>query len=261
MGSFMSSPKNIIITGASNGIGAALAKKYAGVGITLGLIARNSERLQAIADDCIQQGAQVHLGLLDVSESEIIAKWLLDFDDAHPVDLVIANAGITNSIQADNVETWAGTCQILDINLYGVINTVYPLIRPMQQRQQGQIACMSSLAAYRGMPVTPSYCASKAAVKAYTEALRGALAPDKIKVSVICSGFVKSNLSAAFPGPKLFMLTPEKAAKLISAGLAKNKACISFPFPLNIGMQLLALLPDRPATWILSQLKYGANKR
>jgi len=258
----MSVPQNIIITGANRGIGKALAQIYAHTGVTLGLCARNQSKLDEIAEICRQQGATVITAAIDVKNTKVLKQWLLEFDIKNPIDLVIANAGITNSLHANGEpETWEETCEILDINLYGVLNTLYPLIKPMQQRQQGQMVIISSLTAYRGMPLTPSYSASKAAIKSYGEALRGWLKNDNIQVTVVCPGFVKSDLSAAFPGPKLFMISPEKAAKLIQRGLSKNKAIISFPFPLDLGMKLLALLPASIAEWILSALNYGDNRK
>ncbi len=127
----------------------------------------------------------------------------------------------------------------------------------MRQRGNGQIALVSSLAAYRGMPVTPAYCASKAAVKSYGEALRGWLSPEGIQVNVICPGFVNSDMSDTFSAPKPFMVTATKAANIIKNDLKKNKAIIAFPFPLNLGMWLLALLPFSIASFFLGLSGYN----
>jgi len=130
----------------------------------------------------------------------------------------------------------------------------------MKKRKHGQIAIVSSLAAYRGMPITPSYCASKAAIKSYGEALRGWLAEDGIRVSVICPGFVESELSAQFFGDKPLMISSQKAASIIIKGLEKNKARISFPFPLNLGMWFLAILPPTISDWFMRLFSYGAKR-
>jgi short-subunit dehydrogenase len=111
------------------------------------------------------------------------------------------------------------------------------------------------------MPITPSYCASKAAIKSYGEALRGWLVEDNIKVSVICPGFVESALSAQFHGDKPMMITADKAASLIIKGLHKNTANISFPFPLNLGMWFLAVLPAGLANFLMKQFSYGATRK
>ena len=253
---------NIVITGASAGIGFALAKLYAKPEITLGLIGRNKVKLESIEAICRQQGAKVVTGALDVGDEIAIKKWLLEFDKQFPVDLLIANAGVTSIMPSNgDGETWAAISHVLDTNIYGVFNSVYPLIEPMRQRKQGQIALMSSLAAFRGMPISPVYCASKAAVKSYGEALRGWLSLYGVKVSVICPGFIKSDLSDHFPEPKLLLMSTDRAAQIIYKGLIKNKALISFPFPLNLGMKILAIIPADIANWILNALGYGGLRK
>jgi short-subunit dehydrogenase len=127
----------------------------------------------------------------------------------------------------------------------------------MQQRGSGQIALMSSLAGYYGLPVTPSYCASKAAIKAYGEAIRGAVARYGVKVSVIMPGYVQSEMCAAMPGPKLFLWTADKAARVIAQRLQKNPARISFPFPLDFGTWLLAVMPASWSQYFVNLLGYG----
>ncbi len=205
----MSSPKNIIITGASSGMGAALALAYTAPEINLGLIGRDKDRLAEITQRCQERGAIVDAKIIDVTQTAELTRWIEDFDSQHPVDLIVANAGITSCIAADNkAESWETMKRVFDVNLYGVLASVSPLIEPMRRRKQGQIALMSSLGAYRGLPLTPAYCGSKAAVKIYGEALRGLLASDGVAVSVICPGFVKSPMSDKFPGPKPFIISP-----------------------------------------------------
>jgi short-subunit dehydrogenase len=255
------SPQNIIITGASTGIGKALAICYAKPGVTLGLIARNQDKLNTVAKLCQQNGAKVHIAAIDVTNASLLKQWLLEFDSEHPADLVIANAGVTSSLVNAEIESWEQVKQVLDININGVINTVYPLIEPMQQRKRGQIALISSLAAYRGMPISPTYCASKAAIKSYGEGLRGWLQLDGIAVSVVCPGFVKTELSDRFRAPKMFMISADKAAQFIEQGLAKNKAEISFPFPLDLGMKFLAWLPIDLGNWLFQLLGYGTRRK
>ena len=251
---------NIIITGASAGIGFALAKLYAKQGVNLGLIGRSSEKLAIISAICREQGAQVVTAAIDVTDTEALKNWLLAFDAPFPVDLLIANAGVTSIMPDDGAgESWAAVSQVLDVNIYGVFNTVYPLIEPMRQRQKGQIALVSSLAAFRGMPISPAYCATKAAVKSYGEALRGWLQQDNVKVNVICPGFVKSQLSDQFTQPKILMMPAEQAAKIIQRGLEKNNAVISFPFPLDLGMKILGILPAWFVNWIFTVLNYSAK--
>jgi short-subunit dehydrogenase len=116
---------------------------------------------------------------------------------------------------------------------------------------------MSSLAAFFGLPVTPSYSASKAALKAYGEALRGWLAPEGIRISVVMPGYVESQMCRDMPGPKPFLWPADKAARFIKRRLARNQARISFPFPLNYGTWWLSVLPPAISERILGLLDYG----
>jgi short-subunit dehydrogenase len=197
-----------------------------------------------------------------VRDNDTLGAWITQFNTTYPIDLIIANAGITSGLGLNGeAESREAIQQVIDINLFGVINTIHPIIASMQKRQQGHIVIVSSLAAYRGLPITPAYCASKAAVKAYGEALRGWLKVDNVKVSIICPGFVDSQMSQKFTGSKPFLLTPAKAAKIIAKGINKNKALISFPFPLNFGTWLLAIIPNILAEPIIDWLGYGARRQ
>lgn len=253
--------KRILITGASNGMGAALARRYAAQGIFLCLLARNEERLKKVAAQCKDRGATVEIFPLDIRDSARVQTTIEQIDAQQAIDLIICNAGVTSHIgDHGEPENWDAICNVIDTNLYGVMASLNPLISRMQQRKSGQIALVSSLAAYRGMPITPSYCASKAAVKSYGEALRGWLAEDGVKVSVICPGFVESNMSNNFPGDKPLMISANKAADIIVKGLQKNRARISFPFPLNLGMWFLSVLPSGLSDWIMRWFSYGAKR-
>jgi len=251
-----SSPHVIVITGASHGIGAALARAYARPGITLGLTGRHAARLAAVAQDCLEQGAQVQTGCIDATDEVGMRVWLQAFDAHTPVEVLIANAGVAHTLQAGDVDESAEIIRaVFAVNTHGVFNTLTPLIESMRTRRRGQIGIVSSLSAYVGMPVSPAYCASKAAVKVYGEALRGCLAPHGVGVTVICPGFVKTDMSDRFPGPTPFRISAEKAAHLIQRGLARNCARVSFPFPLNLSMWFLSVLPPTLSLWL--QKRFG----
>jgi len=247
----------VLITGASGAIGGALARLYAAPGVTLILHGRNRTLLDALALECGERGAEVHTFAFDVRDTEQLRQWAGKMAREMPPDLVIANAGMNIDIGANREgERWEEVERLLDVNLRSVMALVDALLPMMRQRGSGQIALMSSLAAYFGLPVTPSYCASKAAVKAYAEALRGWLAPEGVRVNVIMPGYVDSPMCRAMPGPKPFLWTPERAAKAIRRGLEKNRARISFPFPLNLGTWFLAVLPAGFSVRILRVLGY-----
>lgn len=238
----MLSPKTILITGASSGLGEALALEYAAPGITLCLHGRDADRLEQVTGECRQRGAAVVNVTGDVTQTAALTSWIQDVDRLHPIDLVVANAGISGGT-ARGVEGIDQTRRIFAVNVDGVINTVMPLIVPMARRGRGQIAIMSSLAAFRGMPGAPAYCASKAAVRLWGEGLRAELAPRGIGVSVICPGFVVSRMTAANDFHMPMLMPADCAARIIRRGLARNRGRIAFPWPMYAAARLLAALP------------------
>jgi short-subunit dehydrogenase len=236
--------RHVLITGASGAIGRALALDYAAPGCVLSLTARDAARLRETAELCRQRGAEVFSAELDVADTALLMRWIEERDWHLPVDLAIANAGITSCIGSDGAaEPWARVEQLFQVNLIGAAASIHPLLTRMTQRGGGQIALMSSLGGYVGMPISPAYNASKAALKVYGAGLRGWLAPRGVRLSVICPGFVASTMSDAYPGPRPFLLSAEQAARIIRKGLAANRAVIAFPLPLALAMRWLALLP------------------
>jgi short-subunit dehydrogenase len=237
-------PAKVLITGATGGLGQALAEHHARQGDALLLHGRDLERLGQLAARCRELGATVRTLDFDLSQRGRLEDWRRQLANEPAFDLVIVNAGITsNTAGDDSGEPWQRIEQLMDINLYAAMATVDAVLPAMRARRQGQIALISSLSAWYGLPVTPAYCASKAGLKAYGEALRGWLAGEGIAVNVVLPGFVATRMSASFPAPKPFMLSPERASRIISRGLQRNRARISFPFPLNFGMWWLAVLP------------------
>jgi len=238
----MEEPRHILITGGSSGIGEALALLYAGPAIRLSLSGRDAARLAAVAERCRDRGAAVESAAIDVADAAAMAAWIARADGTRPLDLVIANAGI--ALPAGPLAERGQRLRLtLAVNLMGVVNTIEPAIPLMAARRRGQIAIMSSLAGFRGMPSAGAYSASKAAVKAYGEALRGELAPLGIEVSVICPGFVKSRITDANKFPMPLLLESARAAAIIRRGLRRNRARIAFPFLLYAAVWLLAALP------------------
>lgn len=236
-----SMPKNILITGATSAIGGALAQRYAAQGVTLHLHGRNAMKLAEVARRCRELQAEVHTTLLDMRDFDGLRNWLVSLQE---LDLAILNAGMNTHAHAPGeLEPWEAVDTLLDLNLKSAVVAVHAVVPGMRKRGQGQIALVSSLAAYFGLPVTPTYSASKAGLKAYGEGLRGWLAPQGIKVNVIMPGYVKSAMCDDMPGPKPFLWTPQRAADAIFRGLRRNAARISFPFPLNFGTWWLAVLP------------------
>jgi short-subunit dehydrogenase len=237
-------PRSILITGASSGIGAALARAYAAPRTRLAICGRDTARLAAVADLCRERGAEVIETCLDVTEAPAVAAWIDTADRASPLELVIANAGVQGGLWRDGAgETLGELHRVMEVNFGGVSNTIHPVLPAMRRRRRGQIALIASLAALRGLPYSPGYCASKAAVRIYGEALRSWLAPEGIDVSVVLPGFVETRLSNTVSGPKPLIFSPERAAGIIRRGLAKGRRQIAFPYPLYLGMKLMRALP------------------
>lgn len=255
----MKNPHHILITGGSSGIGEALALYYAAPGVTLYLSGRNAERLNAVAAAARARGADVHEAVINVTEREKMAQWIEAADAAHPLDLVFANAGISGGTGGGaggpmQCEPLSQARAIFDVNLGGVLNTIEPVLPRMIDRGQGQIAIISSLAAYRGWPGAPAYSASKGAVRFYGEALRGALHHSGVKINVICPGFVVSRMTDVNRFPMPFLMTAARAAKIIANGLAKDKSRIAFPLPTHLMAWLVSVFPDFLIQGVLRRL-------
>lgn len=223
-------PHHVLITGASSGIGAALARRLARQGRRLTLLGRDQGRLDAVAASCAGTARTMSV---DVCDKPGMERAVADAFAAAPVDLLIANAGISGgdpSVQ-------------MAVNVQGVMNTVEPALPLLRAAGGGQLALMSSLAGFRGMPNAPAYCASKAAVRVYGDGLRGRLQRRGVRVSVICPGFIETPLTDANPFPMPFLMSPERAAERIVRGLERGQAQIAFPRRLYWPVFLGSLLP------------------
>ena len=243
----MKSFKSIVITGASSGIGEALALDYAAPGIALALNGRDMTRLQAVAEACRARGAFVDAGQVDVADREAMAGWLTRFDDAHPVDLLIANAGVSIDNDKSSLDEFSRIRKTFAINVDGVFNTVEPLIGRLMERRQGQIGIVSSLASFFGLPVAASYNGSKAAIRVWGESIRYVLRKSDVGVSVICPGFVVTRMTpddAPFPMP--FLMPVARASAIIRRGLARDNGRIAFPIPLKAAIWFGGVIP---ASW------------
>src|SRR5579864_2696275 len=160
----MRSPRSILITGASSGIGEALARRYAAPGINLALTGLGADRLEAVTAACRSSGATVCSAVLEITDASAVRDWVEAIDAACPLDLVVASAGIAGGHSIGSAgETLSDVERMMQINFGGVCNTLFPVIPAMRRRRRGQLALMSSLIALRGLPYSPAYCASKAA--------------------------------------------------------------------------------------------------
>ena len=232
-------PRSILITGASSGIGEALALHYARSGVTLFISGRNAGRIEFVAAACRHRGAVVETAVVDVANQPAMRAWIEQADAKEPLDLVVANAGISGGTGAGG-EMEAQVREIFSVNVDGVFNTIWPALPLMKARGRGQIAVISSLAAFSAWPGAPAYSASKAAVRFYGEALRTSLLGTGVRVSVVCPGFVKSRMTAVNDYTMPLLMDPEKAARIIAKGLHQNRVRIA-----SLTGQTTCLPPNR----------------
>ena len=238
----MNNPKNILITGASSGIGVALAAYYAAPGVFLALGGRDEQRLGDIARTCRDKGAAVNETLVDVRDRDAMQGWIDGVDSVQPLDLAIANAGISGGTGGGG-EPAQQVRDIFEINLTGVLNTIEPVLPLMSRRGRGQVALMSSLASFSGWPGAPAYSASKGAVRLYGEALRGSMAARGVQVNVICPGFIRTPMTDVNDYTMPFMMDAGRAARMIARGLAANRGRIAFPWQTYVLAGFAGLLP------------------
>jgi short-subunit dehydrogenase len=218
----------------------------------LALSGRDAGRLKAVAEACRAKGAAVDAEAVDVTDRAALALWLTRFDDAHPVDLLIANAGVSIDNEISSLDDFSLVRRTMAVNVDGVFNTVEPLVGRMIERRRGQIALVSSLASFIGLPYSASYNASKAAVRVWGESIRYVLARHGIGVSVICPGFVASRLSTeASPFPRPFLMTTAQASAIIRRGLVRNRPRIAFPIGIKAAVWFGTALPGRWAAKLL----------
>lgn len=237
-------PKSILVTGASSGLGAGLAVSYAAPGITLWLTGRNAARLDDTASRCRAAGAKVETGLIDVGDAETLGRWVLEADDALPLDLIAACAGVSAGPAADGTPEGLALASLqVRTNLLGIMNTMEPMLPRLLARGAGHVAVVSSVAGLRGLPFSPGYSASKAGVRAYGEGLRAFLGPRGVAVSVIVPGFFDTPMTDRFIGDKPFLLSLDQTVAIVRRGLDRRRPRIVFPRLLALGLVAADLLP------------------
>jgi short-subunit dehydrogenase len=240
----MTSPAftSIAITGASSGLGAALAEAYAAEGITLFLCGRNASRLEAVAERCRAKGATTHGTLVDVADQAALTAWVRDSHAICPLDLMLANAGISAGT-IGGLEAAEQIQQIFAINVDGVLHSVSAASDVMAPAKHGHIAVISSLASMLPLPSCPSYSASKAAVRHYGYAIASLLKRQGIGMTVILPGYIRTPMTAVNRFPMPGIMDAAVAAERIKNKLAKRPLRIIFPYWLYLFMRLMGMLP------------------
>ncbi|MDH4224119.1 MAG: SDR family NAD(P)-dependent oxidoreductase [Deltaproteobacteria bacterium] len=246
----MTLPRTIFITGASSGLGEALARRYAADGVLLGLAARRMDRLLNLRPQLEALGAGVELYPVDVCRREEMALAAADFIQAagrfRPsggVDLVIANAGISRSDLLTSGDALRLT-QVFDTNVQGLIHTLVPFIPDMASRKTGQLAAIGSMAGFIGIPGQGAYTGSKAAVRILMDSFRRELHPHGIGVSTLLPGWIHTELTQKNRYSMPFVISAEKAARIIQKALACRRKTTIFPWQMRLIAPWLSLIPD-----------------
>lgn len=251
--------QHIFISGASRGLGAALAIGYAkklGKLATLSITATSNENLKQTKTACEALGCQVNSYAINVKDFAHCILQIQSINQQYPIDIAILNSGISGNSEAAS-EPWSQISNIIETNLLGTMATAQPLSSAMHARQCGKLVFISSIAAHRGLALTPSYCASKAGIKSFAEALRGQLEPAGVSVITVFPGFITTDMSEQFAGPKPFMISAQQAAQKIIHGVECNRAIVAFPWWLNLAQRSLNWLPARIGDRILRKMGYG----
>lgn len=233
--------RRVIVTGASSGIGAALARHYAARGAALGLIARRRPELEHLA----VQFPAVEIYPLDVRDATGLQAAASHFLQKHGCpDLVIANAGISVGTLTGEAADLSAFRDVMDINLVGMVQTFQPFIAPMRAARRGRLVGIASVAGYRGLPGAGAYSASKAAAIAYLESLRVELRADNVRVTTICPGYVATPMTSRNPYAMPFILNADEAARRIARILDRGGSFAVVPWQMAIIARVLRLLPN-----------------
>jgi short-subunit dehydrogenase len=234
-----------VVTGASSGIGRALARQLAAENLRIGLIARRQNALDELALQIEGENGVAHAVAADVGDREGLRSAVRAIEESlGPIDVMVANAGLGVPTRLDplNVAEVEATFRV---NLLGVIYSIEAVLPGMLRRGRGQIVAVSSLAAEKGLPGESAYCASKAAVNVYLEGLRIAVRKRGIVVTTICPGFVDTAITPMDTAATPFQISAEKAALRIKrAVLRREQGLIRFPWPMAVLMAILRRLPD-----------------
>ncbi|CAK8162584.1 Short-chain dehydrogenase [Candidatus Xenohaliotis californiensis] len=256
---------NILITGASSGIGASLAIEYSKKTNVknIFLFGRNIKHLHYTMKQCKAIGIKnisISLHSIDVcNKKDMMDEIQQILRKINTIDIIIANAGISAGITS-NLEKINQIEKIFQTNLNGVINTIQPAIDNMREKKNGHIVVMSSMASFIPIPKCPSYCASKVAVRFYAEALSTLLAKHNIKTTIVCPGYIKTPLTDANNFYMPFLMDTKKASRIIVHGINKQLLYIIFPKRLHLLIIIFSLLPKKLKNMFFNSIRTDKRK-
>ncbi len=235
--------KSILITGASSGIGAFLARELVLRGARVGLLARREEKLRDLAEELRQAGGRVAWATADVAQADRLHQALGALEaELEGADIVVANAGYASPEVPKRFKPGA-SATMYDVNLHGMLHMIDWALPRFLDAGRGHIVGVASVASYVGFPLNASYCGSKAAMRVHLQSLRVTLKRNRIAVTTICPGFVKSELTEKPEVPMPFLWETDRAARLIAGAIEKRRGEVVFPWQMRwlkqIGIRLL----------------------
>jgi short-subunit dehydrogenase len=235
--------KTVFLTGASSGIGEALAIELAKRGASLGLVARREDLLQQIAVKCENVGGKARVFACDVvDEKGVHAAAASLRKEFGKIDVMIANAGIGNPNHAKNLEA-SEVRKVTEINFFGAVNAVTAVLPQMIEQNSGQIVAVSSLAGFRGLPRSASYSASKAAMTNFFESLRLDLLNTNVDVTIIQPGFIRTPLTSGRANKMPFLMELDDAIPYFINAIERRKKFAAFPWQLATVVRLARIFP------------------
>ena len=233
--------KRVFITGASSGIGMALAREFSDEDVVLGLISRRIEQLDNLANDL---ATDVYVYAADVGDSLAMKSAAEAFIQSVGVpDLVIANAGVSSGTLTSEAKDQVVFEQIMRTNVLGMVHTYQPFVEAMKIRGSGTLVGISSIAGFRGIPGSGAYSASKAAATAYLESLRVELSSSGVNVLTVCPGYIKTPMTDVNPFYMPFLMDADRAARSIRKAIIKKKRFHVMPWQMSLVGFFLRLIP------------------
>ncbi|NHO57160.1 SDR family NAD(P)-dependent oxidoreductase [Acetobacter lambici] len=250
--------RSVLITGATGGIGAELAHHYATPGRTLILWGRNTLRLTQIATECCARGAVVHTRQIDLCDGAAALTAFEEDDAAHNMDCVVLGAGLSD-IQSleDRTEDPRKVLQLGLVNYATPVTLATAAARSMVERGHGHIALIGSVAGFYEMPFSASYCSSKSGLAFFAKSAAPAWRQYGVKLTLIVPGFVDTPMSQRLEGPRPFLVSAKKAARVIARAIAQGRREYVFPWPFRVLRVVERLLPQRLREHILLRLAVG----